>query len=192
MLYYILTFQLACELMWVFCRKIDTHIVIGIIWSLKILSSQNGKVLFEKIDTFNVHDTITKSCFILFDKLLDFTGVNAFVIHGTISYFQGSQSRFFINTLEVFLIRLLEYYQEKFEYQRLVLLKLWLYLSGISTTATILTAMFIPAFCHVIFALELFRMHFSFNGRLVSPVSLSFNFFLKKYSGSASETKRNY
>ena len=121
MLYYILTFQLACELMWVFCRKIDTHIVIGIIWSF--LSSQNGKVLFEKIDTFNVHDTITKSCFILFDKLLDFTGVNAFVIHGTISYFQGSQSRFFINTLEVFLIRLLEYYQEKFEYQRLVLLQ---------------------------------------------------------------------
>ena len=93
---------------------------------MHLLSSRNGKLLFKKIDTFNVHDTITKSCFILFDKLLDFTGVNAFVIHGTISYFQGSQSRFFINTLEVFLIRLLEYYQEKFEYQRLVLLQRWI------------------------------------------------------------------
>ena len=156
--------------------------------NLIFLSSRKCKLLFKKIDTFNVHDTITKSCFILFDKLLDFTGVNAFVIHGTISYFQGSQSRFFINTLEVFLIRLLEYYQEKFEYQRLVLLQM--HLSGISTTATILTAMFIPAFCHVIFALELFRLHFSFNGRLVNPVSLSFNFFLKKYSGSASEKRK--
>ena len=38
MFYYILTFQLACEFMWVFCGKIDTHIFI---WIIKLDESFN-------------------------------------------------------------------------------------------------------------------------------------------------------